>query len=161
MVRVARVAVPNLAKRSRYSAPSWPGVAMISGSPPSMFRLYAMLAAQPPYSVRSVGTRNETFTRCSWSASRASAKRPWYCMILSNASDPQIRVVWVIGVAASRIKDGDMVAGWFQLVQLERQLDGLLGMRGKAAGRQLRRVAGQVLVRGEQAPHQRLVVGVV
>ena len=55
-----------------------------------------MFAEQPPYSVRRVGTRKDTFTRCSWSASRVSPKRPWYCMILSNASDPQIRVGWVM-----------------------------------------------------------------
>ena len=55
-----------------------------------------MLTAQPPYSVRRVGTRKDTFTRCSWSASRVSPKRPWYCMILSKAIEPQISEVLVM-----------------------------------------------------------------
>src|SRR5215217_4677120 len=114
-----------------------------------------MFAAQPPYSVRRVGTRKETLTRCSWSASRVSAKRPWYCMILSKASDPQIRVVWVI---CSRVEDGDVVAGWFQVVHAEVELDRLFGAGRHAVGHW--GAGAKVVARRKHAAHQRLVVGV-
>src|SRR3954451_2153941 len=63
---------------------------MGKGVPPSSFRAYAMLPAQPPKSRLRLGTRNETFRMCSWSGRICSAKRPWKPMMVSKARDPQM-----------------------------------------------------------------------
>src|SRR5690242_8784770 len=118
-----------------------------------------MLTEQPPNSVRSVGTRKETFTRCSWSASRVSPKRPWYCMILSKAIDPQISAVLVmLSPEILRIENDHMVAGRLQSGEREVQPDRLLRARGETGGG--RHALQQVVGGAEHAAQQRLVVGV-
>ena len=74
--RTNSVLIPAASCARRSRAPSLPTVAIGSGVPPSSFRLYAMLPAQPPKSRRSAGTRNDTFRMCSWSGRIWSAKRP-------------------------------------------------------------------------------------
>jgi hypothetical protein len=67
IVRTCEVSRPSSANRARYGASSSPTAAIITGSPPSSFMLYAMLPAQPPNSRRISSTRNETFSRCTLS----------------------------------------------------------------------------------------------
>ena len=58
-------------------------VAMISGSPPSSFRLYAMLPAQPPNTRLMSGTRKQTFRMWIWSGRMQSLKRSLKTIMLS------------------------------------------------------------------------------
>ncbi len=50
-----------------------------------------MLPAQPPNSLRNVGTRKETFRMCTWSGRICCEKRPGKLVMVSKASEPQIR----------------------------------------------------------------------
>jgi hypothetical protein len=67
-------------------------VAITTGSPPIAFRLYAMLPAQPPHSRRMSPTVNDTDRRCTCSGRMWRAKRSGNTMMVSKASEPQIRV---------------------------------------------------------------------
>ena len=76
-------AMPRPPSRSRYAAPSAPRVAITTGSPPSAFRLYAMLPAQPPHSRRISPIWNDTDSMCVWSGRMCRAKRSGNTMIVS------------------------------------------------------------------------------
>ena len=56
-----------------------------------------MLPAQPPYSRRIVGTRKLTFSMCTLSGMICWAKRPGKLVMVSKASEPQIRTDMVAG----------------------------------------------------------------
>src|SRR5690349_23654296 len=88
--------MPQASKCSRYEPKSWPTAAIGIGSPPSIFRLYAMLPAQPPNSRRIRGTRKATFRICTLSGRMWFLNWSWNTMMVSNASEPQIRADIVI-----------------------------------------------------------------
>ncbi len=71
---------------------SSPMVAMTTGSPPSALRLYAMLPAHPPHSRRMSPIRKDTESTCVWSGRMWREKRSLNTMIVSCASEPQMRV---------------------------------------------------------------------
>src|SRR5574343_400588 len=54
-----------------------------------------ILPAQPPKSRRSAGTRNDTLRMCNWSGRICSANRHSKPMMVSKASEPQIRTAIV------------------------------------------------------------------
>src|SRR5664279_1504510 len=118
-----------------------------------------MLPAQPPNSRRSVGTRNETFSMCSWLAMIWSAKRPWKVAMLSKASDPQIRAAMrspggaARGRTGSGVEDLDGVADHGRCAGTERDLQRRLAARGQ-------HVRGSEILRRQGAACDEAAVGV-
>src|ERR1035438_3297938 len=100
-----------------------------------------MLPAQPPNSRRRLGTRNDTFRMCSCCGRICSAKRPGKVAMLSNASDPQMRVAMQApcdaptGAAVSGVEDLDGVASNAKVAGVEHDLQRRLGARLQHARR--------------------------
>src|ERR1035438_5367273 len=100
-----------------------------------------MLPAQPPNSRRRLGTRNDTFRMCNCCGRIWSAKRPGKVAMLSNASDPQMRVAIEApcdapnGAAVSGVEDLDGVAANAKGAGIEHDLQPRFGARWQHAGR--------------------------
>src|ERR1700712_4332741 len=119
-----------------------------------------MLPAQPPNSRRMLGTRKATLILCSWSASSASEKRPSKAMMVSKASEPQMRAVMGCPFnevdKVSWVENIDAEAGGPGLGQVEHQPRRLLGIRGETVVRVL---AGRQVVarRNDAARYRRFI----
>jgi hypothetical protein len=78
------------------------------------FQVVGDVGAQPPNSVRMVGARKDTFTLCSWSASRMLSKRlELHDGVDRDRAADQRSLVMIVSLW---VEDGDVIAGCFQLV---------------------------------------------
>src|SRR3954452_21581067 len=90
-----------------------------------------MLPAHPPYSRRSVGTRNETLRMCSCSGRICCAKCPGKVVMVSKANEPQINADMGAPrqqangprrLAGSRIENLDGVPGDLKVTRTQQRL---------------------------------------